>query len=285
MGTEIRATLGEVTRRLSLAGVPSPQFDAAELVASVLGCERRDLVRRAGLDAAQREQLEIRVVRREQRVPLQHITGVCFFRYLTLQVGQGVFIPRPETELVAQAVIDEVRGRDGAVVVDLGTGSGAIAIAVATEAPGARVHAVEVDPGALPWARRNIAALAPSIDLRSGDLASAFPDLDFAVDVVVSNPPYIPPGSVPVDPEVRDHDPSRALYGSGADGLDEVRAVVRTAARLLRPGGLLVIEHADAQGTSAPAVLTSDPAAATWRDVSDHQDLAGRPRYLTARRP
>jgi release factor glutamine methyltransferase len=244
-----------------------------------MGTERRDLWRAATLGAAA-ETFAAYVDRRAAREPLQHITGRAFFRHVTLLVGPGVFVPRPETELVAEAAIEEarrVRGRTP-VVVDLCTGSGAIALSVADEVSGARVLAVEADPDAVAWAERNLAG--SGVELRAGDMAEAFPDLDATVDVVVSNPPYIPEGAVVRDPEVASYDPAPALW-SGADGLDAMRVVERVAWRLLRPGGLVVAEHADLQGESAPGQFR---AAGRWADVRDHRDLAGRDRYLTARR-
>ena len=199
------------------------------------------------------------------------------FRYLDLQVGPGVFVPRPETEVVVDAVLALLAG-PGARVVDLGTGSGAIALAVAAEAAGSEVFAVEGDPGAHVWAARNCAG--STVELRLGDMAEAFTDLDGSVDVVVSNPPYIPVGAEVRDPEVAAHDPAMALW-SGPDGLDAIRVVERVAARLLRPGGAVVVEHADLQGTVAPAVFAR---TGCWQGVRDHRDLAGRDRYLTATR-
>jgi release factor glutamine methyltransferase len=268
----LQAALAEATARLESAGVPSARYDAEVLAAHSLGVDRRDLWRHA----APGEEFEGYVGRRAAREPLQHITGVAWFRHLTLQVGPGVFVPRPETEVVVDAVIAGLRDLVRPTVVDLGTGSGAIALAVATEVPGSRVHAVELDPAAHAWAARNCAGTA--VDLRLGDMSTSFPDLDGTVDVVVSNPPYIPVDAVIRDPEVAAHDPAVSLW-SGADGLDAMRVVERVAARLLRPGGLLVAEHADLQGGSAPAVFTR---ATGWRDVVDHRDLAGRDRYVTA---
>jgi release factor glutamine methyltransferase len=271
---DLRAALRAAAERLAEAGVPSPLHDAEELAAHSLGIDRRELWRqeRVGTDFA------AYVRRRVAREPLQHITGRAYFRHLTLAVGPGVFVPRPETEVVVEAAMAAVAGVAAPVVVDLGTGSGAIALAIAQEVPGARVHAVEADPAAHAWAARNAAGSA--VDLRLGDMADAFPDLDGRVDLVVSNPPYIPVGAVVRDPEVAAHDPAPALW-SGEDGLDDVRVVERVAARLLRPGGTVVVEHADLQGESAPAVFT---ATGRWTGVADHQDLAGRDRYLTARR-
>lgn len=273
--TALRRAIARATERLAAAGVPSPRVDAEELAAFSLGVERRDLWRHAEVGACFAEY----VGRRVAREPLQHITGRAHFRHLTLAVGPGVFVPRPETEVVTQAAIDAARavGRHP-VVVDLGTGSGAIALSVATEVPGARVHAVEADPAAHAWAVRNLAG--SGVDLRLGDMADALGELDGAVDVVVSNPPYIPLGAAVRDPEVAAHDPAPALW-SGPDGLAAIRVVARVAAGLLRPGGVVVVEHADRQGESAPAVLAE---SGHFTDVRDHRDLAGRDRYLTATR-
>ena len=272
--TALRAGLAAATEKLAAAGVPSARFDAEELAAFTLCVERRDLWRH---DESAPE-FDAYVERRAAREPLQHITGRAYFRDLVLRVGPGVFVPRPETEVVAQAAIDAARRTDSPVVVDLGTGSGAIALAVATEVSGARVHAVEADPGAHEWAVRNCAG--SGVDLRVGDMAVAFGDLDGAVDVVVSNPPYIPVGAAIRDPEVAAHDPALSLW-SGDDGLDAIRVVEDVAARLLVPGGVVVVEHADLQGRSAPDVFSR---TGRWTDVRDHRDLAGRDRYLTATR-
>ncbi len=266
------AALAEATARLAAAGVPSPRHDAEELAAHSLGAERRDLWRHDEPGPA----FTAYVDRRAAREPLQHITGVAYFRHLELQVGPGVFVPRPETEVVVDAVLAALSGLDRPRVVDLCTGAGAIALAVATEVPASEVHAVELDPAAHGWAARNCAG--STVDLRLGDMATAFPELDGTVDVVVSNPPYIPRGAVVRDPEVATHDPALALW-SGEDGLDAMRVVEQVGARLLRPGGRLVAEHADLQGSSAPEVFV---ATGRWTEVADHPDLAGRDRYLTA---
>jgi release factor glutamine methyltransferase len=222
------------------------------------------------------------LARRERREPLQHLTGSVGFRHLELAVGPGVFVPRPETEMLAGWAVDRARellAERGAVrVVDLGTGSGAVALSVAREVPGSEVHAVELDPEAFRWAERNLTG--SGVDLRRGDMAEAFGDLDGTVDLVLSNPPYIPwEAYESVVPEARDHDPSLALWG-GDDGLDAVRTVERVARRLLRTGGQVGVEHADAQGESAPAVFAE---GGSWAEVRDHDDLAGRARFVTAR--
>jgi release factor glutamine methyltransferase len=264
--------------RLTAAGVESAANDASELLAFVLGVPRSRLSLVDDITPAQAEDFGNLVGRRAARVPLQHLTGVAHFRYVELQVGPGVFVPRPETELLAGWAVEQASARDGAVVVDLGTGSGAMAKAIAHEVPAARVHAVELDERAHAWAVRNLAGTG--VDLRHGDLADAFDDLAGTVDVIVSNPPYIPHEAwESVAAEVRDHDPELALYSTG-DGLDTIRVVEHRAAQLLRPGGVVGVEHADVQGESAPAIFA---ATGRWEQVRDHPDLAGRARFLTAR--
>ncbi|WP_283137261.1 peptide chain release factor N(5)-glutamine methyltransferase [Rhizohabitans arisaemae] len=269
------------TTRLAEAGVPSPRADAEELAAFVHRVRRSELhlVPDGAFDALFWEG----IARRAAREPLQHITGRAFFRYLELAVGPGVFVPRPETEVVAGWAISALQEMDVAspVVVDLGTGSGAIALSIAQEVPLARVHAVEIDPDAYDWAKRNIREHGQGrVRLHPADLADCLPELAGRVDLVISNPPYIPPDAIPRDPEVRDYDPARALYGSGDDGLGEVRAVEDTARRLLRPGGFAVVEHADTQGTDVYWLFPEDSG---WRDMSNHKDLTGRGRFVTAR--
>jgi release factor glutamine methyltransferase len=278
--TETRALLREAESRLAAAGVESPAFDAAELLAHVLGTTRGRLAVVEDVDPDAVARFTALVDRRAARVPLQHLTGAAAFRHVELEVGPGVFVPRPETELLAGWAIEQAAALTGRapVVVDLCTGSGAIALSVATEVPSADVHAVELDADAFAWASRNLAG--SGVDLREGDMAAAFPDLDGTVDVVVCNPPYIPLSAYDgVAAEAREHDPGLALW-SGEDGLDAIRVLERVAGRLLRAGGRVGCEHADLQGESAPAVFA---AAGRWTDVRDHRDLAGRPRYLTAR--
>ena len=277
-----RAVLAAAAERLRQAGVPSPQHDAEALLAHVLGTTRADLVVVEDIAPSALEEYDGLVARRAAREPLQHLTGTVGFRHVELSVGPGVFVPRPETELLAgwaveQAAVIAASTRTP-VVVDLCTGSGAIAKAIATEVPAAEVHAVELDEGAHRWAGRNL--LDTSVDLRHGDMATAFDDLLGRVDVVTCNPPYIPLDAwESVAPEARDHDPHLALF-SGADGLAAIRVLERRAAELLRPGGVVGFEHADVQGESAPAVFT---ATGRWVDVRDHTDLAGRARFTTAR--
>lgn len=282
----VRALLDHSVAVLTQARVPSPDADAELLVAHVLGLSRGQVqaaaVTGTPLDAEQRHAVLELVERRAAREPLQHLTGVAAFRSLELRVGPGVFVPRPETELVAQIAIDALLAVPTASprVVDLGTGSGAIALALATEVPHADVYGVEVSPRAFIWARENADRIgAANLRLVFGDLADALPQLDGSVDVVVSNPPYIPADAIPRDPEVRLHDPELALYG-GADGLDVVRAVSSTARRLLRPGGTLVLEHGEHQGADIRALLLADG----WTAPATTRDLLGRDRATTATR-
>jgi release factor glutamine methyltransferase len=228
------------------------------------------------------ERLGTMVERRAAREPLQHITGRAYFRSLELAVGPGVFVPRPETEQVAQFAIDALRMVASAapIGVDLGTGSGAIAFAMATEVPHAVVYAIEKSPDAYPWTLENQRLTgADNATVVLGELADAFPELDGTVDVVISNPPYIPNDAIPRDVEVRLHDPAIALYG-GADGLDVVHQVSQTALRLLHRGGTLVLEHGELQGDSIAALLRADG----WTAVATHPDLLGRDRATTALR-
>lgn len=273
------AEVAQATQRLADAGVPSPRFDAEELAAFVHAVKRGELhhVKDADFDARYWEA----VARREAREPLQHITGRAFFRYLELAVGPGVFVPRPETESVVGWAIDAVRAMDVVepLIVDLCTGSGAIALALAQEVPRSRVHAVELSEQALEYARKNVEG--SRVVLHQGDALTALPELDGQVDLVVSNPPYIPLTEWEyVAPEARDHDPELALF-SGQDGLDTIRGIERTAHRLLRPGGVVVIEHADTQGGQVPWIFTEERG---WADAADHPDLNNRPRFATARR-
>ena len=307
MSTELLKWAAE---ELADAGVASPRADAEALLAHVLGVDRGELRRQVVLghevpeDAA--GTFSGLVSRRAAREPLQHLTGVAAFRHLELAVGPGVFVPRPETEEVAQVAIDEaakVAGeRADVVVVDLCTGTGAIALAVATEVPGARVHAVELDKDAHAWAERNVDAVSAAVvgtssqsaaapervvRLVKGDARTALYGIDGRADVVVSNPPYVPSDAVPVDPEVAEHDPAVALYGLGPDGLEVPRGITDAAARLLRPGGLYVMEHAEVQAEAARAMVAAARDAdglPAFGDPETRKDLTGRPRMVVARR-
>lgn len=273
----VRTLLDEATGALAAAGVASPRNDAELLLAHVTGMPRSMLFV-ARPDEAQRQVFTQMIASRARRVPLQHLTGTAAFRHVEVEVGPGVFVPRPETELLAGWAIDTAARVDDPVVVELCAGSGAVSLSIVNELARATVHAVELDERAFGWAQLNLAGTG--VDLRLGDMTNAFSDLDGRVDVVVANPPYIPLDAwESVAPEVRDHDPALALW-SGRDGLDALRIVESTAWRLLRPGGFVGTEHADVQRDSVVQIFTS-----RWTDVRDHDDLAGKPRYVVARKP
>lgn len=277
------AVLAEAARRLEAAGVQSARHDAEVLLYFVTHTDRKTLDPQLGLAAGELAAYRELVSRRELREPLQYITGRAAFRYLELDVGPGVFVPRPETEVMAGAAVDELQrllteGVRHPVAVDLCTGSAAVALAMASEAPGSRVTGVELSADAASYARRNAADL---VEIRQGDIADAVDDLVGQVHVVSANPPYIPfTAWETVAPEARGYDPELALWSDG-DGLDAIRVVSDVAARLLVDGGLVLCEHADVQGESAPGVFA---AAGDWATVRDNPDLAGRPRFVTARR-
>lgn len=269
--------------RLAEAGVPSPAVDAEVLLAHVLATGLSEL-RRARIlgeevpDGARTAYLEL-VDRRATRVPLQHLTGTAHFAGLELAVGPGVFVPRPETEVLVGLALAAAEDVPSPTFVDLCTGSGAVALALAHARPGARVGAVELSPEAHAYAVTNLARTGLAVDLRLGRAQDAFDDWAGRVDVVTANPPYIPPDAVPVDVEVREHDPELALYGGGQDGLQVPLEVAARAAVLLRPGGVLLMEHADVQGGTLPPALA---AQGLWAAVDDHTDLNDLPRVARA---
>jgi release factor glutamine methyltransferase len=281
----LRVTILEAERILRDAGVESARVDAELIAAHVLGVERMKLALVPLVDPPVVEAMGRLVSQRAKRVPLQHLTGWAAMGGITVAVGPGVFVPRPETELLFAWGLSTVEGVRDPVIVDLCTGSGALALAMANARPDAVVSGVDSDAAALAWARRNAeyraAAGDTPIRLYAGDVAdrATLSDMDGQVDLVLCNPPYVPTNTE-VPPEVRDHDPKHAVF-AGADGLDVIRHVVTAAARLLKPGGWVGIEHDDTQGESVPALLS---ARRVLTDVSDNLDLAGRPRYATARR-
>lgn len=286
----LRELSREIAARLQAAGVPSPDADAVALLAHVAGrtlAEAR-LAEARGDDAVgiDRAALETVVKRRVAREPLQHIVGTAPFRTLTLVVGPGVFVPRPETEIVAGVAIDAANraaSERAAEVADLCAGSGAIGLAVATEVPRSHVTLVELDVAAFAFLERNVSAMPADVRNRvatvRGDARTALAERDGAFDVVVANPPYVPHGAVPRDREVAEHDPAVALYGLGRDGLEVPRGIASAAARLLRPGGVFAMEHGEDQGAHVRAFLDGSP---DWRDVRTHPDLTGRPRCSVA---
>lgn len=277
----LEGALTTATRLLAEAGVASPRVDAELLAAHLLRLTRGRVRALALTDAPVPDGFAELVDERARRIPLQHLTGTAHFRHLELAVGPGVFVPRPETETVAQLVIDHGnellrQGVDAPRIVDLGTGSGAIAAATAQELPAAEVFAVELSPLACGWAEKNLAPW--SVTLLRGDMADALAAENGTFDVVVSNPPYIPSEAVPQEPEVSAHDPHMALYGGGADGMQMPRTAVAAAARLLKPGGYFVMEHAEVQAAAVSRLLQDAP----WNSVTTHQDLTGRDRATSA---
>lgn len=279
-GLSLADAVREAAAVLAAAGVPSPRADAELLAEHLLGVGLGRLRTLMLGDAPVPTGYADLVAERARRIPLQHITGVAHFRYLELAVGPGVFIPRPETESVVQLVLDWIKGRDGLAhpkVVDLGTGSGAIAGSIAHEVPGAEVHAVEFSEFAHAWAAKNLLPLG--VHLIRGDLRDALPEHNGTFDVVVSNPPYIPANAVPNEPEVALHDPPEALYGGGADGMELPTAAAASAARLLVPGGYFVMEHAEVQAGWIAAMLQR---TGLWTGVATHRDLNGRDRATSA---
>ncbi|UIJ36390.1 peptide chain release factor N(5)-glutamine methyltransferase [Allobranchiibius sp. GilTou73] len=280
---ELRLLLRDASLRLSHAGVGSPDTDAIALLAHAWSTDVAE-VRRAEVlgrmpDDVVLQRFSALIDERATRVPLQHLTGRAAFRHLELAVGPGVFVPRPETEMLVDLVAPTLQSIAAPVVVDLCAGSGALALAVKNEHPAASVYAAELSPDACAWAQANRDRLGLDVRIRCEDALTAFPELEGQVDVVLSNPPYIPVGMVPIDPEVRDHDPQIALYGGSEDGLRIPLLVAARAAQLLRPGGLLVMEHASSQGDSLPARLSIQ---GLWDDVADHRDLTALPRAVSA---
>lgn len=280
----VAEVVSELAERFSRAGIASALADAELLVGFVTGWTRGEVAAKAfmrtELDAEQLVRIGELGDRRETREPLQHITGQAPFRHMVLEVGHGVLVPRPETELVAQLAIDALMQvpNPSPLAVDLGTGTGALALSLVTEVPHSRVVAVERFDDALVWAKRNIDRLGDDrVTLVQADASEALPELVGTVDVVVTNPPYIPDAQKPADIEVLGYDPETALFG-GDDGLRDIRTFIASAARLLRPGGVLVLEHGDNQGAAVRAIA----ADAGFRGATTHTDLLHRERALTA---
>ncbi|WP_413456116.1 peptide chain release factor N(5)-glutamine methyltransferase [Glutamicibacter sp. FR1] len=282
---ELSAVRRQAIAALTDAGVPSPGVDADLLLCHVLGIDRAQLklreLRGDGLQPAHREQFTELVAARRTRIPLQHLTGIAYFRYLELKVGPGVFTPRPETETVVQLGLDflAAHGIGSPRCIDLCSGSGAIAAALASEVPAASVWAVELSDDAIGYTRANCEPHGVTVLHRDATQVPA--QLDATMDLVISNPPYIPPNAVPREVEVREHDPEMALYGLGKDGLQVPRVVTAQALKLLRPGGWYVMEHAEVQRESAAAMLRE----AGFTQVAGHQDLTGRARATSGYAP
>ena len=287
MSRAVRPLLQEAASQLRKVGVSSAEQEARQLLAYAAGVELARLPLLDAVEEAQAAYFQTLINKRARRIPLQHLTGRAHFRYVNVEVGPGVFVPRPETEVMTGWAIEQLRPMVYAVahgksqhlpvVVELGTGSGVVAKSIALELTGTRVHAVELSEEAAAYAARNLADT--TVELHVQDMIGALPELNGSVDLVIANPPYIPLDAFEsVVPEVRDYDPPLALF-SGDDGLDAIKVVAAEAARLLRPAGLLCVEHADVQGESAQQVLVQHGAFA---GVRDHLDLNGRPRFVTA---
>ncbi|GAA0939571.1 peptide chain release factor N(5)-glutamine methyltransferase [Pseudonocardia zijingensis] len=281
----LRLAILEAERALAGAGIASPRVDAELLAAHVIGVDRGKLMMHPLVDPPVLDALRALVGRRAAHEPLQHLLGTAVLGPAEVAVGPGVFTPRPETELLLEWGLREIADVASPVVVDLCTGTAALAIAVAKSRPDAAVHAVELHPDALTWAHRNVdehvAAGGTPITLHAADVRTPdlLVELETRVDLVLCNPPYVPDGT-PLPPEVTGWDPPIALYG-GPDGLEVIRAVVSASAALLRYGGGLAIEHDDTHGEAVPALLRR---RRVLTDVEEHLDLAGRPRFATARR-
>ena len=281
----VAEVLSDASGKLLEAGVTSAKVDAELLASHTLGITRSDLALLVATNqefpAAELERFDIALARRVSREPLQHITGIAPFRHLELLVGPGVFTPRPETEQLVSYALEKISGKQKPLIVDLCSGSGAIAISLATEVSGSEVFAVELSDEAFAFLLQNAARNGLSqANLRNEDLQHSLTELDGLVDLVISNPPYIPNDAIPIDLEVQLHEPSMSLYG-GVDGLDVVRQISVRAMELLKPGGVLVMEHADTQSRAIGELLLAEG----WLQVEARADLAGKDRMISALKP
>ena len=281
---EIKQILRSAKERLAASGVN--EIDAEHLFAHVVGLSRMDLHNPIKLDEAVSSLGDFGVVedtfaklvsRRANHEPLQYLTGVAYFRHLEIQVGPGVLVPRPESELLVDAVLTHIANlseRPGEVsVVDLGAGSGALALSIATEAPKSRVIAVEKSPEAIEWLKKNVAAISENVRIVESDVSDALPGVK--CDIVIANPPYIPNSQV-LPRDVAEHEPSIALYG-GVTGIEVPALFIAAASRLLKSGGVLAIEHTEEQGAAIAGQLSKD-----FIEVNLHKDLTDRPRWTSA---
>ena len=277
MTTRLRSAIDSATTLLADAGIDSARYDAEELAAHVAGTERGRLSLLGPPDDTFFDHYNAAVAARSRRVPLQHLTGTAAFGPLTLSVGPGVFIPRPETEAMLEwAVAQALPAKP--VVVDVCTGSGALALALARHWPGARVIGLDDSDAALDYARRNAASTTVEFVHADVTRSGVLTELEGHVDLVVSNPPYVPDGAE-LEPEVIDHDPPHAVFG-GPAGMAVIPAVARLAGRLLRPGGLFAVEHDDTTSSMTAETIGSTEL---FDDVVARTDLTGRPRFVTAR--
>ncbi len=292
MSKVTRSVLVDIELRLKNANVSSPRFDAESLVAFVLNTSRNRVGLIAEISDDQYREIEKLVEKRVRRIPLQHLIGEQGFRHLVLKVGPGVFIPRPETEILVESVIRYIKeiNKEKVLVIDYCSGSGAIALSIAKECPNVEVFAIEKSIDAYKYLESNyqnyekeITAHNSKVNLINADIKDELEELTNLIgkiDVVVSNPPYIPDNMVPKEIEVKDHDPAIALYG-GKDGLEIVRIVIDNSQKLLKKGGLVAIEHSDIQGNpdvelSVPYLLKETNC---FEKVEDRKDLNALPRY------
>jgi len=281
---EIKQILRSAKERLAASGIN--EIDAEHLFAYVVGLSRMDLHNPIKLDEAVSSIGDFGIVedtfaklvsRRANHEPLQYLTGVAYFRHLEIQVGPGVLVPRPESELLVDAVLTHIANlsdRPGEVsVVDLGAGSGALSLAIATEAPKSRVIAVEKSPEAIEWLKKNVAAISENVRIVESDVSDALPGVK--CDIVIANPPYIPNSQI-LPRDVAEHEPSIALYG-GVTGMEMPALFIAAASRLLKSGGVLAIEHTEEQGVAIADQLSKD-----FVEISLHKDLTDRPRWTSA---
>jgi release factor glutamine methyltransferase len=283
--SEIKTLLRSAKEKLAAADIS--EVDAEHLFAYVLGISRMDLHNSVKLDSTLKSLGDFGIIedtfaklisRRAAHEPLQYLTGTAYFRHLEIQVGPGVLVPRPESELLVEAVLTHIKNLEEKVtgeisVIDLGAGSGALSLAIATEAPRSRVIAVEKSAEAIIWLKKNVARISENVRVVEGDVADVLPGVK--CDAVIANPPYIADNqSLPRD--VAEHEPHIALFG-GATGLELPKRFIDAAARLLKSGGVLAIEHTEEQGAAIDALLSRD-----FIDIAVHQDLTGRPRWSSA---
>ena len=283
--SDIKPLLRSAKEKLAAADIS--EIDAEHLFAYVLGISRMDLHNSVKLEEALKALGDFGVIedtfaklisRRAAHEPLQYLTGIAYFRHLEIEVGPGVLVPRPESELLVEAVLTHIKNLEEKVsgeisVIDLGAGSGALSLAIATEAPRSRVIAVEKSADAIVWLKKNVARISENVRVVEGDVADVLPGVK--CDAVIANPPYVPDNqSLPRD--VLDHEPHIALFG-GATGLELPKRFIDAAARLLKSGGVLAIEHTEEQGAAIDALLSRD-----FIDIAVHQDLTRRPRWSSA---
>jgi release factor glutamine methyltransferase len=283
--SDIKPLLRSAKEKLSAADIS--EVDAEHLFAYVLGISRMDLHNSVKLEESLKALGDFGVIedtfaklisRRAAHEPLQYLTGIAYFRHLEIEVGPGVLVPRPESELLVEAVLTHIKNLEEKVageisVIDLGAGSGALSLAIATEAPRSRVIAVEKSADAIVWLKKNVARISENVRVVEGDVADVLPGVK--CDALIANPPYVPDNqSLPRD--VAEHEPHIALFG-GATGLELPKRFIDAAARLLKSGGVLAIEHTEDQGAAIDALLSKD-----FIDIAVHQDLTERPRWSSA---